>query len=199
MSAYATSFKNSPSELTRIRRDLAKLNIIQYAILRIAGFAVFAWVASATDDDFFCPIQLYSALLFPPRISWGDSIGMVSIPFTGIVILAIHAAIRLHTESYWADYRGSISWSLSATGKFAVGQIVVGLVGAGFFFSSVDEHNAALSVHHIFDADVLRVVWITFGVGFVLYGVHRGEIGKWVVHPDVKEGHFVIRYLLLGK
>lgn len=134
------------------------------------------------------PIQLYSALLFllvffgAIPLTW-----YMSTPFAGFITLASHAAIRLHTETYRADYRGPISWSLSVTGKFAVAQMVIGLVGAGIFSGSVDEQSASLPMHHILDAEALRVIWVAFGVGFALYGVHRGEIGKWVVESDVKE------------
>ena len=130
------------------------------------------------------PVQLYSAFLFlllslgVIPLTW-----FMSTSFVGFFTIAVHAVIRLHTETHRADYRGAVSWSLSATGKFAVGQLVVGLVGAGIF-SEINSNGyvgsknvTPLSMHVLSGMDMLGAMLITFGMGFTFYGIHRGEIG----------------------
>jgi hypothetical protein len=140
------------------------------------------------------PIQLYSAFLFlllflgTVPLTW-----YTSTSFAGLLALAVHAVIRIYTERHRADYRGAVSWSLSATGKFAVGQMVVGLVGAGVFSGMISETyvrsqiSTPLSVRHVMVADTLRTIIVSFAVGFAFYGVHRGEISTKFATSNSKE------------
>jgi len=64
-----------------------------------------------------------------------------------------------------------------------VGQLVVGLVGAGIF-SEINsngyvgsKNDTPLSMHVLSGMDMLGAMLITFGMGFTFYGIHRGEIG----------------------
>jgi len=75
-----------------------------------------------------------------------------------------------------------------------MGQAIIGIVGAGIFSGTTtagvreQSADAPLFVRHdTLGVDMARAVSVAFGVGFVIYGVHRGEIGMGVVKPDVKD------------
>ncbi|KAK7467544.1 hypothetical protein VKT23_004598 [Stygiomarasmius scandens] len=131
------------------------------------------------------PIQKISSFLFLVQfIAIALLVAMVKtdVGLAGGVSLTLHAIIRLWTEVYRDDFRGEVGGivPLTATGRISIVQLLAG-VGMGLFWRAgrVSVQLEALSrVTHTPSAVLCMSFILSFGS--VVYGLHRGEIGRGI-------------------
>ncbi|KAL0569317.1 hypothetical protein V5O48_012650 [Marasmius crinis-equi] len=135
------------------------------------------------------PIQLASAVTFFSLFA-GVAVPLlivyaVPVPVVGCIILIGHALIRLLTERYRSDYRGEGVKALglsTTTGFLALTQMMVAastlvwMAGRGGD-SSITTPSGSL---HQLGSPSLGGSLSSFGLGALVYGIHKGKIGYWV-------------------
>ncbi|KAK7061075.1 hypothetical protein VNI00_000810 [Paramarasmius palmivorus] len=127
------------------------------------------------------PIQLFSAGLFlslfvfiaVPLIA----LAHVPLALVGGIVLVSHSLIRLWTEKYRADYRGREGATvLSVTGIMAIMQLLVSVLSVAWMIGRMDLEGLATLY---LDKLHWKSISVSFGFGVLIYGGHRGEIGRW--------------------
>ncbi|KAJ7062742.1 Prolipo protein diacylglyceryl transferase-domain-containing protein [Mycena amicta] len=135
------------------------------------------------------PIQLISSALFALLflcISLPLAVlTNIGVEGAGATTLALHAIVRLATETCRADYRGAVGAQISTTGRIALGQGV----GAGMWLAWVLYHDQSLpsasrSGGNILGWEQAQAAMMAALLGMLAYGVHVERIGSWV--PDSK-------------
>ncbi|CAK5272499.1 unnamed protein product [Mycena citricolor] len=138
------------------------------------------------------PIQLISAALFLMLFA-GVSVPLAlhaSPELAGAATVALHAAVRLVTETCRADDRGG-NGRVSTTGKLALAQGSIGLSAASyilFFREHGPELLPAAFVPWTAGTSDCRI-YASLGallLGTLVYGVHVDQIGNWVPDADSK-------------
>ncbi|KAF9019434.1 hypothetical protein BDZ89DRAFT_1073009 [Hymenopellis radicata] len=125
------------------------------------------------------PVQLLSALAFAlqallvplPLLAYTE----VSVAFVGSMTLAGHAIVRLVSERYRADYRGMERSKISLTAWLAMMQFILGVGCAWWTFRFQRSPGMQLDVESV----GMGPVWTALVLGTVVYGVNKGEIGRW--------------------
>lgn len=139
-------------------------------------------------DKPLVPIQLISAALFLLLFLFVSLpiVCITTVELAGSTTLVCHAAVRLITEAYRADYRGQEGRRLSMTGKMALIQALAGVVW--LFCSLKVAWQPHYGEQHVGSPYMLggvqeRVQKSVFAVAFgiAVYGVHIGEVGAWAI------------------
>lgn len=139
------------------------------------------------------PIQLISATLFF-LLFIGISLPIArytTVELAGAATLVCHAATRLITETYRADYRGREGWWLSTTGKLALIQASSGM--AWLVSILLAEEGVRVASHlgqfgWLSNQGRVRRSLFAAALGMLVYGIHVGEIGSWVAVKNDRPG-----------
>ena len=135
------------------------------------------------------PIQLASAVAFlclflavaVPFIV----VFQLSVSAVGCIVLMGHTSIRLLTETYRSDYRGEgvKAMGFSTTALLSLVQMVGAIWSLIWIWkgeaTNTDTVLIAKSLAQ-FGKPAYGVSFFSFLLGTMVYGIHQGEIGRWV-------------------
>ncbi|KAJ6599513.1 hypothetical protein B0H10DRAFT_1959037 [Mycena sp. CBHHK59/15] len=129
------------------------------------------------------PIQLISATLFCTSFLFTTlPILVYGTPeLAGAVTLALHAAIRLITETCRADYRGASHGGVSATGRMAMAQASIAIAATVYILlTNAFPRTTVAGWSDVAHDGRIRESVVAFLMGTVIYGIHVEEIGTWI-------------------
>ncbi|KAG7093655.1 hypothetical protein E1B28_007317 [Marasmius oreades] len=130
------------------------------------------------------PIQIASAAAFfslfiflaVPLIT----VLKLSVPVAGCIVLIGHSLLRLITERYRSDYRGEgmKGTRFTTTGLMTLLQLAIGVSSLVWMVNTWEIVTTTTNLR--FGKPSIKLTGFSFGLGAMVYGIHKGRIGRWL-------------------